>query len=104
MRRVALGLSLSVAALVLGACAAHPPIEPAGTGADPVTFKMQVHYHNLRPAAERDRTAIGVHFASPPFDRRLGVIKVHRRSFWIPAGAARHAVTVRAGESRPLHR
>lgn len=73
-----------------------PPIQiPSGVawGIPPgVHLVMQVHYNNPGPTDEKDRTQIGIHFARPPFERRVLGIKVHNRSFWIPAGAPRHVV------------
>ena len=53
---------------------------------------MQVHYHNIGSTPEKDRTAIGLHYARPPFDRRAAGVRVLTQSFSIPAGAARHGV------------
>jgi hypothetical protein len=53
---------------------------------------MQVHYHNRGPAAETDRTQMGLHFAKAPVDKRVRSIPILNRTFLIPAGAARHEV------------
>lgn len=54
---------------------------------------MQVHYHNHGGAAERDRTAIKLTFASGPVERRLRSLILANNRLVIPAGAPRHAVS-----------
>jgi hypothetical protein len=74
---------------------ARPMMNPDGVGVllpAGARVVMQVHYHNRRPAIERDRTQIGLYFARKPIDKRVRSIPVLNRTFLIPAGAARHEV------------
>jgi mono/diheme cytochrome c family protein len=57
---------------------------------------IQVHYHNPGDTAETDTTRIGLHFTSPPFDRRLFHVRALAWNFVIPAGAARVPIVARA--------
>lgn len=54
---------------------------------------IQVHYSPLT-GGERDRTQVGIYFSRGPVDKIVRVIPVEDRSFMIPAGAARHEVSM----------
>jgi len=73
---------------------APPAVMPAGVGLllpAGARVVIQVHYHNAG-ATTSDRTAIGLHFARKPIDKRARSIPVLNRTFVIPGGAARHEV------------
>ncbi len=57
---------------------------------------IQVHYHNPGDSTETDVTRIGLHFTSPPFDRRLFHVRAIAWNFVIPAGAARVPIVAHA--------
>lgn len=63
---------------------------------------IQVHYHNPGDTAETDTTRIGLHFTSPPFDRRLFHVRALAWNFAIPAGAARVPIVARATITEPI--
>jgi hypothetical protein len=73
---------------------ARPAIMPDGVGLllpAGARVVIQVHYHN-HGVATTDRTAIGLHFARKPIDKRARSIPVLNQTFLIPAGAVRHEV------------
>lgn len=74
---------------------ARPTVMPEGQGMllpAGTAVVVQVHYHNRTGATEKDRTRIGVHFATRPVEKRVRAIPVLNRGFLIPAGAERHVV------------
>lgn len=62
---------------------------------------IQVHYHNPGPTDETDRTSVGVHFATGPFERAHRAIWPQARQFRIPAGASRHTITAAETVAQP---
>lgn len=56
---------------------------------------MQVHYSNPGPTEERDLTRIGIHFTSPPFQRRVQYIPVRTRAIHLPAGVQSQTATAK---------
>jgi mono/diheme cytochrome c family protein len=74
---------------------APPQVNPDGVGVllpARANVVLQVHYHNRQPGAERDRTQVGLHFATRPVDKQVRWIPVGNRTLFIPAGAAHHEV------------
>jgi mono/diheme cytochrome c family protein len=77
------------------AVGAGPLVMPPGVGMElPAGARvvMLIHYHNHGAAPATDRTAIGIHFAKGPIDKRVKDFSVHALNFAIPAGARRHEV------------
>lgn len=57
-------------------------------GADIV---LEVHYHrNGKP--EKDKTQVGVYFATAPIDKRIRMLPIVNPYFYIPPGASNHEV------------